>query len=595
MSMITHNLEQGSHEWNMFRAWPNKNASDAPAMMNVSPYKSRADLIREKATGITPEIDTMTQRRFDDGHRFEALARVLAEEIIGDDLYPVVGSNDGYSASFDGLTMDEKTAFEHKTLNDELRKVMVDGCAGADLPMLYQVQNEQQCMVSECEKVLFMASKWDENDELIEERHCWYFPNMELRQQIINGWIQFDKDVSEYEHVEHQEKPQAEPMESFLVPVVQVKGELAIISNLDLFGQQLRSFVGNMTKDPQDDQDFANLESAVKKLKEAEDALEKAEGYALAQFADVNTMRQTVSELKELARSHRLTSEKLVKSQKELIKMRIFNSGKERFAEHVAELQKEIIGVALQIQQPDFAGAMKNKRTIASLHDAVDTTLANAKIEADSMAKGIREKLSWLNDNAADYKFLFNDLQYMIDKNGMESFMAIVHRRIDEHKQAEAAKLEAERNRIQAEAEAKAKADQERKLEAERAKIRAEEAAKARVKAEEERRIAEAERKRLRDEQIEHQKQLIKEQVEAEARESGSEVDESLIDDAANLLQMVENDKAAAQSVIETVTITREEYEQLLGDSELLNALRSAGVDNWDGYSIAISMIQAAA
>jgi predicted phage-related endonuclease len=596
MSMITHNIDQGSELWRQFRAWPNKNASDAPAMMNVSPYKTRAQLLREKATGIAPEVDAATQRRFDDGHRFEALARPIAEEIIGDDLYPVVGSNNGYSASFDGLTMDELIAFEHKTLNNELRKAMVDGCVGAELPLVYQIQNEQQCMVSECEKVLFMASKWDENDELIEERHCWYYPNLELRQQIISGWNQFEKDVAAYEHVEHQEKPQAEATESFLVPFVQVKGELAIVSNLDSFGQQLRAFVANMDKDPQDDQSFANLESACKKLKEAEDALGKAEDYALAQFSDVNTMRKTVSELKELARSHRLTSEKLVKSQKELIKMRILESGKKRFAEHVAGLQKEIVGVMLQIQQPDFAGAMKNKRTISSLHDAVDTCLANAKIEADSFAKVVRGNIAYLDSVASGLKFLFNDMQAIASKQP-EDFAALVDNRVAQHKKAEAEKLEAERKRIQEEAEAKARAEQERKLEDERARIRAEEAEKAKAEA----------TKILTDKAERDDLEKFKARQAAMVEEASEGLDKSAVGTIAikDLASMEPSQKIAPvekqQAWIEpekpeskpiaVITVGRDEYAQLKRDSQLLAYLKELGVDNWNGWEQACAML----
>ncbi len=36
----------------------------------------------------------------------------------------------------------------------------------------------------------------------------------------------------------------------------------------------------------------------------------------------------------------------------------------------------------------------------------------------------------------------------------------------------------------------------------------------------------------------------------------------------------------------ETVTITKEEYIQLLNDSNFLNALRAGGVDNWEGYDL---------
>ena len=39
------------------------------------------------------------------------------------------------------------------------------------------------------------------------------------------------------------------------------------------------------------------------------------------------------------------------------------------------------------------------------------------------------------------------------------------------------------------------------------------------------------------------------------------------------------------------VTITEEEYDQLLKDSNFLNCLESCGVDNWDGYSYAREMM----
>ena len=43
-----------------------------------------------------------------------------------------------------------------------------------------------------------------------------------------------------------------------------------------------------------------------------------------------------------------------------------------------------------------------------------------------------------------------------------------------------------------------------------------------------------------------------------------------------------------------TVTISVEEYNDLLDDAEFLNALRMAGVDNWDGYDEAINIYQSA-
>lgn len=102
--MIIHKLIQGTPEWHEHRR-THFNASDAPAMMGGSPYETRTELLHRLATGIEKEIDTATQRIFDDGHRFEALARPLAEAIIGNDLYPVVCSEGNLSASFDGVTL----------------------------------------------------------------------------------------------------------------------------------------------------------------------------------------------------------------------------------------------------------------------------------------------------------------------------------------------------------------------------------------------------------------------------------------------------------------------------------------------------------
>ena len=75
--MKQHNLIQGSPEWHAHRA-NHFNASDAPAMMGCSPYKTRTQLLHEKHTGVTPEVDAATQRRFDAGHAAEAAARPCA-------------------------------------------------------------------------------------------------------------------------------------------------------------------------------------------------------------------------------------------------------------------------------------------------------------------------------------------------------------------------------------------------------------------------------------------------------------------------------------------------------------------------------------
>lgn len=41
-----------------------------------------------------------------------------------------------------------------------------------------------------------------------------------------------------------------------------------------------------------------------------------------------------------------------------------------------------------------------------------------------------------------------------------------------------------------------------------------------------------------------------------------------------------------------TITISRREYDSLIEDRKLLNALKAAGVDKWDGYDFAIKFLE---
>ena len=128
--MKTINVTQGSAEWLALRA-KHHTASEAPAMMGASRYQTRDQLLHQKHTGITQEVDGHTQALFDRGHATEALARALLEEELGEDLYPITGvSGDGsLLASFDGITMDGSTGFEHKLWGERLAGSVASGAS----------------------------------------------------------------------------------------------------------------------------------------------------------------------------------------------------------------------------------------------------------------------------------------------------------------------------------------------------------------------------------------------------------------------------------------------------------------------------------
>ncbi len=468
--METHNLTQGTPEWHAFRA-NHYNASDAPAMMGVSPYKTRGQLMKERATGVVPEVDAATQRRFDDGHRFEALARTIAEGIIGEELYPVVGSFGNLAASFDGLNMLETIVFEHKMINEEIRKCS----AASELPIYYRIQMEQQLLVSGAEKVLFMASKWA-GDELVEEKHFFYEPDGSLQEQIIAGWAQFEKDMAEFHPKEI--KPEATGSAPEALPALRIELSGGVTaSNLAEFKEHALTIFKGIKTELASDEDFADADKTTKWCKEVEDRLEAAKQHALSQTASIDELFRTIDAIKEEARQKRLTLEKLVKNRKDAIRIEKVEEAKWLFLGHVAELQAEIVGIRFVMDLPDFGGAIKGLKSIASIDNALDTLLAQSKIEADAKAKDIRAKLSWCKENATGYSALFPDLQQLSAKP-MEDFTLTISSRIEQHKKAEADKLEAQRQKMAEEFDRVHKEELARIEAEERERIRKEELAK---------------------------------------------------------------------------------------------------------------------
>lgn len=452
--MNTVDLIQGSEAWHAHRA-QHDNASDAPAMMGCSPYETRTELLHRLATGITADVDAATQARFDEGHRCEALARPLAEAIIGEPLYPVTGTKGRRSASFDGLTLSERKNFEHKSLNDKLRAVMVEGCTGADLPLEYRVQMEQQSEISECEETLFMASKW-EGDTLIEERHCWYKPDLELRAQINAGWDQLNKERATYVPVEVIDKPVARVVTSLPSVSVQVSGALVVRDNFGKFETALRRFIEtDLILKPETDQDFADMAAQIKALKGAEEALDAAETQMLSQVESVDAIRRTKEMLHELARTQRLAAEKRLDARKLAIKGEIVAEGVTKLREHIESLNTRLGKPYMPVIPADFGAVIKNLRTVESLRNAVNTELARATIEANRVADRIDANLKHLQEKASAHKFLFADTASIVLK-APDDLQALVANRIGEHDRAEAARLEAERERIRKEEQERA-------------------------------------------------------------------------------------------------------------------------------------------
>lgn len=487
------NLTQCSPEWHAHRR-NHFNASDAPAMMGVSPYKTRDQLLHEMATGLTKEVDAATQKRFDDGHKFEALARPLAEKIIEEDLSPIVGTEGKLSSSFDGITFGGEVVFEHKTLNFQIASSFDNSGEGDDLPIIYRMQMEQQLLVSGAEKCLFMASNWikvdhvtehyvtlDENGkvlpplssgvveyyELDEKHHCWYYPDLKLREKIIAGWEQFEKDLAAYVPPVQVEKVEAKAVEALPVPSVVVKGEL-VSCNLKEITPHFDAYLAGINTTLATDQDFADAEVEAKNCREMAKKLDTVTEAIISQMGDINTAIGILGDYSQKLNKMGLQLEKAVKEQKESVKTAAIMKAKQAYSDHLNELQKDcVVMLHLVVTAPDFAGAIKGVKTIASMQSRINDALAAGKAELSVTHQNIIAKTELIKSSIEGYAHLINisDLATR-DIDFIKLHIQSVKDREDARKAAHEAAIVAK-----AEAEARAKVLAEQAAAAQAAKV----------------------------------------------------------------------------------------------------------------------------
>ncbi|MGD6739702.1 lambda-exonuclease family protein [Photobacterium leiognathi subsp. mandapamensis] len=562
------NVTQGSQEWLALRT-TKFTASEAPAMMGVSKYQSREALLKLKATGETPEVSSYQEKIFAKGHAAEDAARPLVENIIGDELFPATAISDEYDwmlASFDGITMMEDVVFEHKLFNQGLHERVLSN----DLEPHYYWQLEQQLLVSGAEKAIFVCSDGTSDNFA----SCEYYSQPERREQLIAGWLQFQKDLANYGNKPEVETVEAEPMRD--LPAISYKmNGLTLNSNLDAFKQAATELVEKSKQPIETDQDFADAELMVKIFKGAEDKIKSLSEQVLGEVQSIDSFVKDLKFIGEQIRQARLATDKQVKNRKDEIRKQILTTASNQIQQHTLLLEQQI-KASLPSPTISVVNAMKGKKTVQSLQEAADTAVSQAKVELDLFANKAKENMECLNQ-LAKYQFLFSDWSAICFKDA-DDFDAIVTSRIAKHKEAEQQRLEQERLRIQreekekADREAKAKADRE--LEIERQRIRNEERAAAQA-------------------EIKSQPQAV---VPQQVATSGSATQQS-----AAIQNALQKGKAALEPIAGVsigaaeikatpmVQMTANEANYLRKRDAILSALEAAGVDNWSGYDDAMA------
>ena len=458
--MKTVNLKQGTPEWLEFRKTA-FTASEAAAMMGCSPYQSRLELLKQKFTGIAPEVNGYQQKIFDNGHRVEAAARPIIEAELGEDLYPVTGyiERDGLklSASFDGLNLDESLAWEHKQYSLALAMNVESNI----LEDHYIYQLEQQLLVSGADKVIFTTSDGtSDNMESME-----YYSKSEYRNKLIAGWKQFSIDLESYQLEPEKEAIQAQEIKELPALDIQLEGSIKS-SNLAVYKATALDFFSTIKTDLVTDADFVDAGEMVKFCARLEKELSAGLDSALKQTADINELIETVKQVTALSKKTRLYLDKQVKSEKQKRKAELVAKYHNDLQAYINGLNSELAPYSVDdsMVNPDFNGAIKGKKTLDSMEGSLHQAATNAKIELETMADTMRFNIEFYNNNVNDYQFLFMDIDRLL-LGETESFKDIIQSRIYNHQQKEIAKAEAkaEAERLAAEKEAKRAENEERR------------------------------------------------------------------------------------------------------------------------------------
>lgn len=439
-------VTQGTDQWHAERA-RRRTASECPAVMGASKYTSRSQLLHQKATGIVPEVDAAKQRLFDKGHQVEGPARAIVEEDLGEDLSPVtvVSDDDRLLASLDGATMMMDVIFEHKLWSEDLAAQVRAG----ELEPHYFWQLEHQLLVSAAKRAIFVCSDGTRERFVSME----YRPVPGRAEQLLAAWDQFDADLAAYiPPAAAEPAPTGRAPESLPALRIELMGQVTA-SNLAEFKATALGAIRSVNRELTTDQHFADAKQAVKWCAEVETRIKAAKEHALSQTATIEELFRTLDDVSAEARSVRLDLEKLVTRREHEIKGELVAGAKAAYEQHEAACRQDA-GAWKLLAPPDFGSAIKGKRSVDSMRDALNACLANAKIAASEQARKIRANLSALDEESKGSEHLFRDRLTFIDLTP-DAVRLMVRQRIAEHRAAEerrAAELaERERERIRRE------------------------------------------------------------------------------------------------------------------------------------------------
>lgn len=171
-------VEQGTQEWLALRR-KYRPASETPAVMGLSPWQSKKDVIKAHLGLQSPPNFAMRR-----GSALEPIARETYGKVVGA-LRPAVIVSGDYLASLDGIDFWNSFLVEIKCpmkgKNSDLWKQVEKG----EVPKHYYAQVQHQLMVSNFDEAHFYVFDGADGITTIVK------PDPEFQKEIRNEWDQF--------------------------------------------------------------------------------------------------------------------------------------------------------------------------------------------------------------------------------------------------------------------------------------------------------------------------------------------------------------------------------------------------------------------
>lgn len=214
------------------------------------------------------------------------------------------------------------------------------------------------------------------------------------------------------------------------------------VSNLDEFKAVALGSIESINLDLHTDQDFADAEADIRWCAEVEARIKDAKDRVVSQSASIDELYRTMDLISAEARDKRLGLKRTVDARKDAIRGSLLLTTADKLRNHLKDLDASLGKRLMPVINADFQNAIKGKRSLDSMQQALEQELQRAIQEADSTAANIRENLRLIDE--AGMPSLFADLGGLVLKTP-EFVAVLIENRISKFKADQQAKADAER------------------------------------------------------------------------------------------------------------------------------------------------------